>query len=241
MLRVVPGPGGPASYTIRYHEFPDGYAVTGNLQLFVLPGDCFAAKDRAYASEFLTFARTPDEEVTGPDGAMHLEATFTADRERTLIVGYGPWTAPDAGRPAGDRPAFGLRIASDRGAFEWIESEAGELITTNWTNRPGVARGGPCRDPVTGGGAWIEVRPMILYDSRLARAAGEPPLPFEGPSPAELRAEADRLEREGHAALARDRRERAEDLEAAAARDDRRIVLTPDLARTFRRIPIRWR
>lgn len=245
ILRVVPKGEGPATFRIRYHEFPDGYSATGNLQLFVLPGDAFAKKDRAYASEFLAFARTADEAATGADGALRLEAEFGVERETTVLVGYGPWTAPDAGRPAGDRPTFGLHVSSADGAFEWIESEAGELITTNWTNRPGVARGDPCPDPVTDGRArvrtWIEVRPMILYDARLARADGEPPLPFEGPSPADLRAEADRLEREGKASLARDRRERAEDLDAAARRDDRRIVLTPELAKTFRRIPIRWR
>jgi hypothetical protein len=241
VLRLVPPPGRPATFRIRYHEFPDGYAAAANLQLFVLPGDAFAASDRAYAGDFLAFTRTPDEAATAADGALRLETAVTAAEERTVLVAYGPWTAPDAGRPAGDRPTFGLEVASDDGAHEWIESEAGELITTNWTLRDEVTRGRPVRDPVAGGDLYIEVRPMILYDARLVRARGESAAACEGPSCAELRAEADRLDAEGKPALACDRRERADDLDAARRRRDRTIEMTPELAEKFRRVPIRWR
>ena len=131
----------------------------------------------------------------------------------------------------------------DRGAFEWVESEAGELITTNWTLRPGLERGAPAKDPVTGADVWIEVRPLILYDSALARASDERAERRLGsaPDPDSLLAEAASLESEGKSDLAADARERAEDLLAVAARNDRRIVVTPELARRFRRVPIRWR
>jgi hypothetical protein len=250
ILRVVPAAGGTSTFRIRYHEFPDGYATKGNLQLFVLPGDAFATSDRAHAGDFLAFTRTADEQKTDADGALRLETSFTTGRERTVLVGYGPWTAPDAGRPAGDVPTFALAVTSDTGEHEWLESEAGEFITTNFSLRPEVARGSPFRDPIRdplappgapGADLHIEIRPMILYDARLVRAADEPAEAPSGPSPAALRAEADALEKEGRRALAAGRRERAADLEAAAARADRRIVMTPPLAEKFRRVPIRWR
>ena len=250
LLRLVPGAAGPATFRLRYREIPDGYAAaaTGavNLQLFVLPADAFAATDRAYADRFLAFVRTEDDAATADDGSLRLETTVTASAERTVIVAYGPWTAPDAGRPAGDEPTFRIDVTSDDGAFEWIESEAGELITTNWTSRPGVERGGPVRDPLTGADTYVEVRPMIVYDGRSVRGADEPPAAPSSvapgtPTPEMLRDEAARLEASGDVALAADRRERAADLEAHFARADGRLVVTPALAEKFRRVPIRWR
>ncbi|MCE9636196.1 MAG: hypothetical protein K8T90_10885 [Planctomycetes bacterium] len=250
LLRLVPGAAGASTFRLRYREVPDGYATaatgTANLQLFVLPADAFAAADRAYADAFLAFVRTEDDATTADDGSLRLETTVTSASERTVIVAYGPWTAPDAGRPAGDEPTFRIDVTSADGAFEWIESEAGELITTNWTNRPGVARGGPVHDPVTAADAWIEVRPMILYDGRMVRGADEPPavaslLAPGTPTPAALRDEAERLAAAGDTALAADRRERAADLDAHLARADGRLVVTPALAEKFRRVPIRWR
>jgi hypothetical protein len=87
---------------------------------------------------------------------------------------------------------------------------------------------------------------MILYDGRMVRAADEPPAAAESlapgtPSPAALRADAERHERDGRAAEAADLRERAADLESHLARADHRLVLTPVLAEKFRRVPIRWR
>jgi hypothetical protein len=98
-------------------------------------------------------------------------------------------------------------------------------------------------DPVTGTDVWIEVRPLILYDSALARAADEPAERRLGsaPDPDALLADAAQFERAGKSDLAADARERAEDLRAIAERSDRRIVVTPELARRFRRVPIRWR
>lgn len=243
LLRVVPDPGRTAVLDLRYREVPDGYSSKGNLQVFVLPADAFARRDRAYAGDFLAFARTRDEEPVDDDYALRTGVSgVEVDRERTLLVAYGPWTAPDAGRPAGDVPVFRVEALVRDGEASWIESEAGELITTNWTSRPEVERGTPCTDNVTGRPLWIEVRPMILYDARLARAVGEPvEAPPGTPSPADLRAEAERLESEGRAALAADRRDRAADAEAELQRADRRLVLTPELAEKFRRVPIRWR
>jgi hypothetical protein len=114
------------------------------------------------------------------------------------------------------------------GAFEWIESEMGELITNNWTNRPDVKRGGPYKKDTL----WAEVRPMILYDGRLVRAEDEPPAvgplyvePPTGENPREDQ----------------NRKECADDEAAVRARMDRRIVMTRELAEKFRRVPIRWR
>ena len=240
ILRVVPEAGRSARVTIRYRETPDGYATKGNLQLFVLPTEPFERSGRAYAGDFLGFGRTEDEAAVDATGALRVETTFDAGAdERRLLVCYGPWTAPDAGRPAGDVPTFSLDVAAGNAAWEWVESEAGEMITTNWSNRPEVVRGAPCRDPLTGEDLWIEVRPMILYDGRLVRAAGEPA--DRDPVTDSVLAEAARFEAEGRGDLAADARDRAADAAANAARADRRLVLPPDLAEKFRRVPIRWR
>lgn len=233
LLRLVPDPGRKARFHLRYRETATDYGggTDGEYQLFVLPGDAFAAKPRAYADEFLAFTRTHGSLRAG--STYTLAASVEADRETTVIVAYGPWTAPDAGRPAGDRPVFRLDVRAEGGAFEWLESEAGELITTNWTNRPGVARGGPYpRDNV-----WIEVQPLILYDGRMVRAADEAPLTsFLLPAPAEPASDDPEARRR-----AADRRQESADLAAASARADRRIVMTRELAARFRRVPIRWR
>jgi hypothetical protein len=145
-----------------------------------------------------------------------------------VIVAYGPRTAPDAGRPAGDVPTFRLEVTSDRGAFEWVESEMGELLTTNWTNRPEVKRGKPFRegDHLSGGDVYLEVRPMILYDGRMVRS--EDPLDPEF----------------GRCAVGLDTTDKVEveaDECAHLARVDRRVQMTKALAEKFRRVPIRWR
>jgi hypothetical protein len=225
LLRLVPAAGRTSRFEIRYREKPGDYGggVGEEYQLFLLPGDAFATKPRAYADEFLAFTRTHGSLGSG---AYVLRTSVDVAAETTVLVGYGPWTAPDAGRPAGDRPVFRIDVTSEDGAHEWLESEAGELITTNWTNRPGVKRGGPYpRDNV-----WVEVRPMILYDGRSVRAADEAPdaaprvvhVPVPGES-------------------AQDAREEDADAQASAARADRRIVMTRELAEKFRRVPIRWR
>ncbi len=225
VLRVVPPPGG-GSFRIRYREKPTDYAATDRFQLFVLPGDCFAAKPNAFAGEFLAFARTPKEKA---DDYADLTAEFRAERETTVLVAYGPWTAPDTGRPSGDDPTFSLAVTSldGKGAFEWTESEAGELITTNWTNRPEVARGKPTKDPETGGDLFVEVRPMILYDGRMVRDASAPPAAGGGP--------------DGARPEGADAREQRADLADVERRADARIPMTRELAEKFRRVPIRWR
>jgi hypothetical protein len=225
LLRLVPAPGKTSRFDIRYQEKRGDYGggVGEEYQLFVLPGDAFAKKPYAYADEFLTFTRTYGSLGTG---AYVLRTSVNVAAETTVLVCYGPWTAPDAGRPSGDRPVFRLEVTSKDGAYEWLESEAGELITTNWTNRPGVKRGGPYpRDNV-----WVEVRPMILYDGRMVRAADEPLPPshrvvFVG-APGESE---------------QDVREEDADVLAASSRADRRVVMTRELAEKFRRVPIRWR
>lgn len=226
LLRLVPEPGKTARFDLRYEEKPGDYGAgaSDEFQFFVLPGDAFARKASAYADEFLTFTRTHGS-LSGT--TYTLRASVSVASETTVIVGYGPWTAPDSGRPSGDRPVFRIDVTPHLGAFEWLESEAGELITTNWTNRPGVKRGGPyAKEDV-----WIEVRPLILYDGRSVRAADEtdPPNPAlnfgEGIDPRD----------------ALDRTEQLDDATAAANRADRRIVMTRELAEKFRRVPIRWR
>jgi hypothetical protein len=225
LLRLVPAPGKTSRFDLRYQEKRGDYGggVGEEYQLFVLPGEAFAKKPYAYADEFLAFTRTYGSLGSG---AYVLRTSVSVASETTVLVCYGPWTAPDAGRPSGDRPVFRLEVTSNDGAHEWLESEAGELITTNWTNRPGVKRGGPYpRDNV-----WVEVRPMILYDGRMVRAAGEPPLSAQRADFAQA-----------SASSGPDARDQDADAQAAAARADRRVVMTPELAEKFRRVPIRWR
>jgi hypothetical protein len=145
-----------------------------------------------------------------------------ADRETTVLVCAGPLTtiaASDVARPPGDEPMI-VRTDVVRvkdGSYEWIEPEAGELSVTNWTNRPQVKRGKPWPKS----NVWLEIRPMILYDARLVRAADEPcALPGDPPC---------------------EDPERLEDQKANACRWDRRIVMTRELAERFRRVPTRWR
>jgi hypothetical protein len=227
LLRVVPPPGG-GSFRVHYTEKQTEYSSDDQYQLFVLPGDGFATKDAAHAGEFLAFTRT---EPSKADGYGDLTVTFRVTKETTVIVAYGPWTAPDAGRPPGDHPTFSLEVTpvDAGGAFEWIESEMGELITTNWTNRPDVKRGAPVHDPVADADLFVEVRPMILYDGRMVRGADERvslPVPeYEGVG---FRAGIDHEETTG-------------DAYRAALRADRRIPMTPALTERFRRVPIRWR
>lgn len=270
LLHLVPPASGPGRFRIRYQDSPDGYGVTDNVQLFVLPGDAFARREMVYGGDLLAFVYDPGEapgaapgDKRGDDGysgysfapTLFLNLELTIEREGTYIVAYGPWTDPDTGRPPGDRHTFDLTVEplgaddADPGSYSWIESEAGELISSNWTNRPMLARGAPIPAEAYAGHAeffpriWLEIRPLVLYDARLVRAFGEPPdLDLDGmPEPAALRAEADRLAADGRSALAADRRERAEDLEALALRRDLHMVLTEDLAEKFRRVPIRWR
>ena len=248
VLRLAPPPDGRATFRVHYRDRPDGYTITDNAQLVVLPGDAFAEREMAFADQFLAFVRTaPPEPDTayGDDAELVLAVDVTVDRETTVIVGYGPWTGPDTGRPSGDEHTFtlGVEPLTAGAAFAWAESEAGELITTNWTGRPNVARGGSIDDPISNEPIWIEVRPLILYDAALARAANEPTATTRPGSPDAdaLDAEASRAESAGELAAARDLRERADDLRAAALRHDIRIALTPELTKRFRRVPIRWR
>ncbi len=229
VLRLVPDPGKTARFDFRYDEKPGDYGAGAgdDFQFFALPGDAFAKKTSAYADQFLFFTRTHGS-LSGT--TYTLRASIQAASEMLVIVGYGPWTAPDSGRPSGDRPVFRIDVTPRNGAFEWLESEAGELITTNWTNRPGVKRGGPySKEDV-----WIEVRPLILYDGRMVRADGEPD------AAADVYQEPD-LQGSDVARDALDREEFNADMRAAAARLDRRIVMTRELAEKFRRVPIRWR
>jgi hypothetical protein len=226
LLRVVPPLGG-GSFRVHYKEKPTEYTASDQFQLFVLPGDAFARKENAYASEFLAFTRT---DPAAADGYADLTVTFHVDAETTVIVGYGPWTAPDSGRPPGDVPTFSLTVTpvEPAGAFEWCESEMGELITTNWTNRPGVKRGAPVHDAVADADLFVEVRPMILYDGRMVRTAED-----------EL---ALRLHFDQYAGGGGHRDEpNLADQRLAAERTDHRITMTDSLAEKFRRVPIRWR
>ena len=117
---------------------------------------------------------------------LHLDVEIEATEETTFLVAYGPWTDPDTGRPPGDRHTFNLVVtpiaddAGRRGQYDWIESEAGELISSNWSHRPELARGKRIpaaaffgrRPPLPT--VHLEIRPLILYDARLVRASDEP-------------------------------------------------------------------
>lgn len=270
MLRLSPPEGGTGRFRIAYQDSPDGYGVTDNAQMFILPGDAFAQRPMAYGHDILAFAYEPGDAPDTPPSAraadygyasdapfaptLRLSVELDVDEEATFLVAYGPWTDPDTGRPPGDRHTLQLTVtpvANGNGAgnYRWIESEAGELITSNWSHRPMLARGQPIPAAVCQSRSadqprlYLEIRPLILYDARLARAADEPPdLGLTGlPTPEELRKQANAFDAAGKHVLATGCRDRAIDLEAIAKRRDHHLVLTPELAEKFRRVPIRWR
>jgi hypothetical protein len=159
---------------VRFTDSGDGgYASDAtSAAVIVLPGDAFERSAAAYADAWLGIGRAQQPAGSGPVAAA---AEFTVDRDRTVVVAYGPWDGADTGRPPSDRHTFTLSVEPlDGGSWRWVESEAGEMVTTNWTNRPGVARGGPARDPVTGDDLWIESRVLVLYDPKNARSADAP-------------------------------------------------------------------
>ena len=227
LLRVVP-PAGGGSFRIHYREKPTEYSSGDQYQLFVVPGDAYAEKTSVYANEFLAFTRT---DPASADGYADLTVTFHAAAETTVLVAYGPWTAPDAGRPPGDRPTFTLEVTpvEEKGAFEWVESEMGELITTNWTNRPEVKRGAPVHDPVADADLFVEVRPMILYDGRMVRDGSQDALRRDNGPLVKVTFPND------------DARDEWLDAGAIHERKDHRIPMTTELTEKFRRVPIRWR
>jgi len=174
ILRLAPAPGAAKSrFEIEFSDYGDGgYSSDAtSAALIVLPGDVFAASDAAYADSWRAFAR-----AEGAGGSIAATAGLEVERDETVLVAYGPWDGADVGRPPSDRHTFTLSVRSpDGGRWRWVESEAGELVTTNWTRRPGVRRGGPAADPRTGEAAWIETRVLVLYDPKFGRAAGASP------------------------------------------------------------------
>ncbi len=173
VLRLAPSAGNAeAKFRVRYRDAGDGgYSSDATSAiLLVLPADAFAASDAAYADSWLAAAR-----ARGDGGSVEAAAEVRVDRDRVVLVAYGPWDGADTGRPPSNVHSFSLSVEPlDGGSYLWVESEAGEMVTTNWTRRPEVRRGGPAPDPVTGEPLWIETRVLVLYDPRVARAADEP-------------------------------------------------------------------
>jgi hypothetical protein len=185
LLRVAAG-----RFRVRFEDRGDGgYASDGtSAAVFVLPAEAFAAGPGAHADRWLGFGRASRAPGSGPVVA---EAEFAVPAETTVVVAYGPWDGADTGRPPSDRRTFTLAVEPlDGGNHRWVESEAGEIVTTNWTRRPGVARGGPARDPATGREIWIESRVLVLYDAKHSRDAAAAPATEEEaeglPLPAEI-------------------------------------------------------
>jgi hypothetical protein len=172
VLRVAPPAGAAAArFRVRFTDFGDGYASNAtSAVVVVLPGDAFARSEGAFADCWRAFARA--EQPADAGRPLEAAAEFRAEGDGTFVVAYGPWEGPDVGRPPSDRHTFTLAVEPlDGGAYRWVDSEAGEMVTTSWTNRPGVARGGPATDPLIGRQVWIESRVLVLYDAKVARPA----------------------------------------------------------------------
>lgn len=239
LLRVAPTtPGTPGALTLRYEERPGDYAAFDAVQLVVLSGDAFAEEGRAFADRALAFGRSAG-------GVYAAEVTIEVKAPALVVVGYGPFTGPDTGRPLTLARAYTLEVTKAIGVSRaWIDAEAGELQVKGWTNRPEILRGGPVKDPVTSKDHWFEVRPEILYDRARLRTEGDPETPETAARRREadtLRSRAKDLDAAGKADAAADLRREADDVLANLVASDDRIPLPKALAERLRRLPFRWK
>jgi hypothetical protein len=223
--------------TVRYEERPGDYAAFDAVQLIVLPRDAFAA-GRAFADRALAFARTEK-------GAYQVRATISVPERGVVLVGYGPFTGPDTGRPLTLDRAYVLEVTEAEGVgWRWEEAEAGEWNVKGWTNRPEVERGGPASDAATGRAHWFEVRPQVVYERARVASKGdpEPPRAAEGrKEAAALVARAVALETSGPTDASRELRAEAEEILADVAAFDGRVEFPAALAERLRRPPLTWR
>jgi hypothetical protein len=250
LLRVAPERAGAAgTLRLRYEERPGDYGAFDAVQLVVLPASAFERAGRATAGDALAFGRSGGARRDGtPDGTY---AEFRASVEVPVtapalwVVGFGPFTGPDTGRPLTLARPYVLEVEGTGASWRWVDAEAGELNVKGWTNRPDVrSRGLPVADPVTKAPHWFEVRPLVVFDGERVRAPGEP----EAPEVAALRAEADALdaraaalEADGKADVAKEVRAEAEGLRRAAPVEDARLPLPRGTVERFRRLPFRWK
>jgi hypothetical protein len=239
LLRVSPATAGvPGELRLRYEERPSDYLAFDAVQLAVWPAEAFRAEGRAFADAALAFARSKR-------GDYETFATVRVDAPALLVVGYGPFEGPDAGRPLTLARTVSLEVKEALGTnWRWVDAEAGELNVKGWTSHPTVRRGGPARDPVTGADHWLEARPLLLYSGERVRA----PEDAEAPAVAALRKEAEALARRAEAQASQGNRKAAEELQAEAkelwaeaAASDERLPLPAPLAERLKRPPLRWK
>jgi hypothetical protein len=182
ILRLAPPAGeSTGTFRIRFEDYGDGgySSDASSACLIVLPGDVFETSDAAWADSWLGFHAVPTPKLVEAGEAKYYplaitaETTVTVDRERTVLVAYGPWDGADVGRPPSNEHTFTLTVTAENGGnYRWVESEAGEMVTTNWTHRPGVARGRPWTEADSGEKLWMETRILVLYDPVNAGPAG---------------------------------------------------------------------
>jgi hypothetical protein len=239
LLRVAPTkPGTTGSIRVRYEERPSDYAAFDSVQLAVVDASAFASEGRAFADATLAWTRS-----TAGDYAAEVEAKVAG--RALLVVAYGPFEGPDAGRPLSLARTVSLQVLEAKDAnWRWVDAEVGEMNVKAWTAHPAVRRGGPARDPVAGADHWFELRPLVFYDRTRVRAPGDP----EPPEVATVRKEADALlERsrkqasEGRVEAAAELEAEANELLARAGASDDRLLLPAALAERLRRPPLRWK
>lgn len=239
LLRVAPqSPGGTGTLSIRYEEKPGDYAAFDSVQLVVLEAKEFATEGRAFANKSLGFSRSPS-------GAYATEVSVRVTAPTLLVVGYGPFTGPDTGRPLTLARAYTLEVTkADHVSRTFVDAEAGELQIKSWTRRPEIERGGPVRDPVTAADHWFEVRPEIVYDLARVKALGDPETAETLAKRREadtLRSRAKDLATAGKADAAADLVREADDVVANLEASDDRLPVPAPLAARMRRLPFRWK
>lgn len=239
LLRVAPSSaGGAGTIRLRYEEKPGDYAAFDSVQLVVFDAGALAKDGRAFADATLAFSRSAS-------GTYEAEVEVAVKAPALWVVGYGPFTGPDTGRPLTLARAYSLDVTkAEHVSRRFVDAEAGELQIKAWTHRPEVVRGGPVRDPVTGADHWFEVRLEIVYDADRLRSPDDPQTPETLAKQREadtLRSRAKELATAGKADAAADLEREADDVLANARASDDRIPVPASLAARLRRLPFRWK
>lgn len=239
LLRVAPSSaGGTGTIRLRYEEKPGDYAAFDSVQLVVFDADALAKDGRAFADATLAFSRSAS-------GTYEAEVEVAVKAPALWVVGYGPFTGPDTGRPLTLARAYSLEVTrAEHASRRFVDAEAGELQIKAWTHRPEVVRGGPVRDPVTAADHWFEVRLEIVYDADRLRAPDDPQTPETLAKQREadtLRSRAKELAAAGKADAAADLEREADDVLTNARASDDRIPVPAPLAARLRRLPFRWK
>lgn len=239
LLRVAPpAKDKPGEIEIRYEEKPSGYGGFDAVQLMVLPGDGFEKDGRCFADASKAWSRSVSR-------TYRTTVRVPVTKAALWVVGYGPYSGTDTGRPLTLDRAYTLDVKASTGtSYAWVDAEAGELTVKAWTRRETIERGGPVVDPVTHANHWFEVRPEILYDRERLRAPRDPETPETQNRRREadtLRARSKTLAEQGKADAAAELLREADDIDEVLRSGDDRLPVPAALAERMRRLPFRWK